>query len=61
VDEFDFERPDFKDLARLNGMQIHFFGQIELNAPTYVIKTENDAGSVNTYMPGAMAQIGVIF
>jgi hypothetical protein len=45
----------------LRASSIHFFGQIELNAPTYVIKTANDAGSVNTYMPGAMAQIGVIF
>jgi hypothetical protein len=45
----------------LRASSIHFYGQIELDAPTYVIKTENDAGSVNTYMPGALAQIGVIF
>ena len=32
-----------------------------MDAPAYILKTENDSGSINTYMPGAMAQIGVIF
>jgi hypothetical protein len=45
----------------LRASTIHFYGQIELNAPTYLIKAENDAGAVNTYMPGALAQIGVVF
>ncbi len=45
----------------LRASSIHFFGQIELDAPTYAIKSENDAGAVNTYMPGALAQIGIIF
>jgi hypothetical protein len=45
----------------LRASSVHFFGQVELNAPTYVIKSENDSGSVNTYMPGALAQIGIIF
>lgn len=40
---------------------VHFFGQVEINAPTYLVKTEKGAGSINTYMPGAVAQIGVIF
>jgi hypothetical protein len=40
---------------------IHFFGQLELDIPTYIINTENDTGAVDTYMPGAVAQIGVIF
>ena len=26
-----------------------------------ILKTENDSGAINTYMPGMMAQIGVIF
>ena len=45
----------------LRASTIHFYGQIELNAPTYLIKAENDAGAVNTYMPGVLAQIGVVF
>ncbi len=45
----------------LRASSIHFFGQIELDAPTYLLKTENDAGAIDTYMPGALAQIGVIF
>jgi hypothetical protein len=45
----------------LRASSVHFFGQLELEAPAYVIKTENDSGSINTYMPGALAQIGVIF
>jgi hypothetical protein len=45
----------------LRASSVHFFGQIELDAPTYIINTENDSGSVNTYMPGALAQIGIIF
>jgi hypothetical protein len=45
----------------LRASSVHFFGQIELNAPTYILKTENDSGSINAYIPGATAQIGVIF
>jgi hypothetical protein len=45
----------------LRASSIHFFGQIELDVPTYIINTENDTGGVTTYMPGALAQIGVIF
>ena len=45
----------------LRASSVHFFGQIELDAPTYVFKTESDSGSVNSWMPGATAQIGVIF
>jgi hypothetical protein len=45
----------------LRASSVHFFGQLELDAPTYIINTENDSGSVNTYMPGALAQIGIIF
>jgi hypothetical protein len=45
----------------LRASTIHFYGQLELNAPTYIIKAENDAGGVSTYLPGALAQIGVVF
>ncbi|MES1166239.1 MAG: hypothetical protein ABUR63_10800 [Verrucomicrobiota bacterium] len=45
----------------LRASSIHFFGQIEVDAPTYLLKTQNDAGAVDTYMPGALAQIGIIF
>ena len=45
----------------LRASSVHFFGQLELNAPAYILKTENDSGAINTYMPGLTAQIGVIF
>jgi len=45
----------------LRASSVHFFGQLELNAPAYILKTENDSGSINTYMPGMTAEIGVIF
>jgi hypothetical protein len=45
----------------LRASSIHFFGQIELDAPTYLLKTENASGAIDTYMPGALAQIGIIF
>ena len=45
----------------LRASSVHFFGQLELNAPAYILKTENDSGAINTYMPGVTAQIGVIF
>ena len=45
----------------LRASSIHFFGQLELDVPTYLLKTENDSGAIDTYMPGALAQIGIIF
>jgi len=45
----------------LRASSVHFFCQLELDAPAYILKTENDSGSINTYMPGITAQIGVIF
>jgi len=45
----------------LRASSVHFFGQIELNAPTYLINTENTSGAINTYIPGALAEIGVVF
>ena len=45
----------------LRASSVHFFGQLELNAPAYILKTESDSGAIDTYMPGMTAQIGVIF
>ena len=45
----------------LRASSIHFFGQVELDVLTYLLKTENDSGAIDTYMPGALAQIGIIF
>jgi hypothetical protein len=45
----------------LRASSIHFFGQLELDVPTYLLKTENNSGSIDAYMPGAVAQIGIIF
>lgn len=45
----------------LRASSIHFFGQLEIDTPTYLLKTENNSGSIDTYMPGAVAQIGIIF
>ena len=45
----------------LRASSIHFFGQVELDVPTYLLKTENNSGSIDAYTPGAVAQIGIIF
>lgn len=45
----------------MRASSVHFFGQLEASAPAYLVKTENDSGAVNTWMPGMTAQIGVIF
>ncbi|MGE0323983.1 MAG: hypothetical protein AB7K71_07480 [Polyangiaceae bacterium] len=45
----------------LRASSLHFFTQVELNVPTYVIHAENDSGAVDSYLPGAIAQVGVIF
>jgi len=45
----------------LRASSVHFYGQLELDAPAYLMNTESDAGGINTWMPGLTAQIGVIF
>jgi len=45
----------------LRASSVHFYGQLEANAPAYVMNTESDSGGINTWMPGLTAQIGVIF
>lgn len=45
----------------LRASSVHFYGQLDLEAPTYVVKADTDAGTINAYMPGLVAQIGIIF
>jgi hypothetical protein len=45
----------------LRASSVHFYGQLDLEAPTYVVKADTDAGTINAYMPGFVAQIGIIF
>jgi hypothetical protein len=45
----------------LRASSVHFFAEVDIEAPAYQLKTANDAGAIDTYMPGALAQIGVIF
>jgi hypothetical protein len=45
----------------LRASSVHFFGQLDLQAPTYLVKSENDSGAINAYMPGVLAQVGIIF
>jgi hypothetical protein len=40
---------------------VHFFTQLDVQLPTYVIDTENAAGGIETYAPGAALQIGIVF
>jgi len=40
---------------------VHFFAQLDLNLPAYVLDTENSAGRIKTYLPGALGQIGILF
>ncbi len=44
----------------LRASVVHFFGQVELTVPTYAFDTENSAGSIRTYLPGGLVQVGVI-
>ncbi len=38
----------------------HFFTQVELTLPAYVFNTETNDVKLQTYLPGALAQIGII-
>ncbi|HEV8247147.1 MAG TPA: hypothetical protein VGP93_15325 [Polyangiaceae bacterium] len=44
----------------LRASAVHFFGEIELIVPTYAFDTENSAGSLRTYLPGGLVQVGVV-
>jgi hypothetical protein len=45
----------------LRAASLHFFAEAELQIPTYVVRAESSAGSISTYMPGGLAEIGVLF
>jgi hypothetical protein len=45
----------------MRASSVHFFGQIELNVPTYGIHSERNWAVIDTYLPGATAQIGIVF
>lgn len=40
---------------------LSFYLQSEINLPAYVVRNENDAGSVNSWFPGAALKLGAIF
>lgn len=45
----------------MRASSVHFFLQGELHVPTYKMETEVDSGGIDSYMPGALLQIGMIF
>lgn len=55
------------DASLLFGMEfmrassVHFFWQLEAHAPAYKFDTEVDAGGLDTWMPGGLFQIGMVF
>jgi hypothetical protein len=40
---------------------LSFYLQSEINLPAYAVRNENEAGSVNTWFPGAALKLGAIF
>ena len=40
---------------------LHFFAQGEIRLPTYLVRFENNDVLSNSYMPGLLAEIGVVF
>jgi hypothetical protein len=40
---------------------IHFYLQTELGLPTYLTESQVEAGGIDTYMPTAMFQVGLVF
>jgi len=45
----------------LRASSLHFFAQAELQIPTYAVRAESAYGSLDAYLPGGLAQIGVLF
>jgi hypothetical protein len=45
----------------MRASSIHFYTQLDINGPLYVLESENTAGRIRTYMPGAEAQVGILF
>lgn len=40
---------------------IHFYLQAELGLPTYLTEVQVEAGGIDTYMPNALFQVGLVF
>ena len=40
---------------------VHFFAQLDVALPAYAVDSENSAGRINTYLPGAIGQVGILF
>ncbi|MFO0564445.1 MAG: hypothetical protein U0263_02225 [Polyangiaceae bacterium] len=45
----------------LRASSLHFFAEAQVSLPTYAIRTESSYGAVDAYLPGGLAQIGVLF
>lgn len=41
--------------------RVHFYLQGEVHVPTFKLDTEIDAGGVDTYLPGGLLQVGMVF
>ncbi|MBN2525476.1 MAG: hypothetical protein JXR76_03720 [Deltaproteobacteria bacterium] len=45
----------------LRAASVQFFIQGEINLPLYICRTENDFGTINSWMPGVSFKLGVVF
>ncbi len=45
----------------MRASSVHFFVQGELHAPTYKFQTDVDSGGIDSYVPGGLLQIGMVF
>jgi hypothetical protein len=45
----------------MRASSLHFFVQAEADLPTYRIDSEADAGEVQSWMPGGLLQLGILF
>ena len=45
----------------MRASSVHFYTQLDVNLPLYVLESENESGRIHTYMPGAQGQIGILF
>ena len=41
--------------------KVHFYLQAEAHVPTFKLQTEVDSGGVDTWLPGGLLQIGMVF
>jgi hypothetical protein len=44
----------------LRASVVHFYTQLELQAPTYVFAVEDNSGALETYLPGGLIQVGIV-